>query len=108
MRFIRSRVHTIDPVEDDNLSITYTDESGEKKSEVFDLVVLSVGMEVSEAARTLAGTVGVELNRHDFVATDASGAGGHLPARCLRLRRHAGPQGHSRIGDAGLRGRGRR
>ena len=70
VRFIRSRVHTIDPAEDDNLKISYTDEAGEKKSEVFDMVVLSVGLEVSEAAKRLAGTVGVDLNRHDFVATD--------------------------------------
>jgi heterodisulfide reductase subunit A-like polyferredoxin len=70
VRFIRSRVHTIDPAADDNLRISYTDEAGEKKSEVFDMVVLSVGLEVSEAAKRLAGTVGVDLNRHDFVATD--------------------------------------
>ncbi len=70
VRFIRSRVHTIDPAEDGNLKISYTDETGEKKSEVFDLVVLSAGMEVSDAARRLAATVGVDLNRHDFVATD--------------------------------------
>jgi len=70
VRFIRSRVHTIDPAADDNLKISYTDEAGEKKSEVFDMVVLSVGLEVSEAAKRLAGTVGVDLNRHDFVATD--------------------------------------
>ncbi len=69
MRFIRSRVHTIDPVEDE-LQISYTDENGEKKSEVFDLVVLSVGLEVSEGAKRVAGTVGVALNRHDFVATE--------------------------------------
>jgi heterodisulfide reductase subunit A-like polyferredoxin len=69
VRFIRSRVHTIDPEVDDNLKIAYTDETGEKKSEVFDLVVLSVGMEVSEAAKRLAATLGVALNRHDFVDT---------------------------------------
>ena len=34
----------------DNLTIRYTDESGTKHSEEFDLVVLSVGMEVSDAA----------------------------------------------------------
>jgi heterodisulfide reductase subunit A-like polyferredoxin len=70
VRFIRSRVHTIDPAADDNLQISFTDEAGEKKSEVFDMVVLSVGLEVSEAAKRLAGTMGVDLNRHDFVATD--------------------------------------
>ena len=69
VRFVRSRVHTIDPAADDNLMISYTAENGEKKSEEFDLVVLSVAMEVSEAAKRLAKTVQVDLNKHDFVAT---------------------------------------
>jgi heterodisulfide reductase subunit A2 len=69
VRFIRSRIHTIDPDAEDSLKIAYTDESGEKKTEVFDLVVLSVGMEVSAAAQELAETLGVELNGHNFVHT---------------------------------------
>ncbi|MBI4794312.1 MAG: FAD-dependent oxidoreductase, partial [Deltaproteobacteria bacterium] len=69
VRFIRSRIHTIDPAPDDNLRITYLDESGEKKSEVFDMVVMSVGMEVSQAAKKLAQTLEVEVSGHDFVAT---------------------------------------
>ena len=71
VRFIRSRIHTIDPAPGDNLMISYTDESGAKHSEEFDLVVLSVAMEVSEAAKRLAQTVKVDLNQHDFVATGA-------------------------------------
>jgi len=69
VRFIRSRIHTIDRAPGDNLIISYTDESGAKHSEEFDLVVLSVAMEVSEAAKRLARTVQVDLNRHDFVDT---------------------------------------
>ena len=69
MRFVRSRVHTIDPAEDDNLMISYTAENGEKKSEEFDLVVLSVAMEVSDSAKRLAKTVQVDLNKHDFIDT---------------------------------------
>ncbi|HWU36243.1 MAG TPA: NAD(P)-binding protein, partial [Candidatus Acidoferrum sp.] len=70
VRFIRSRIHSIDPEEGDNLRITYIDEAGEKQSEVFDLVVLSAGMEVSAAAQELARAVQVDLNSHNFVATD--------------------------------------
>ena len=69
VRFIRSRIHTIDAAAGDNLIISYTDESGVKHSEEFDLVVLSVGMEVSDAAKRLAQTVQVDQNKHDFVAT---------------------------------------
>jgi heterodisulfide reductase subunit A-like polyferredoxin len=69
VRFIRSRIHTIDPAADDNLCINYTDESGVKKSEIFNMVVLSVGMEVSPAAKELAQTLDVQVSGHDFVAT---------------------------------------
>jgi heterodisulfide reductase subunit A-like polyferredoxin len=72
VRFIRSRVHTIDPAPGDHLSIRYEDEAGELKSETFDLVVLSVGMEVSAQAANLAQTLGVDLNGHNFVATAPS------------------------------------
>ena len=51
VRFIRSRIHSIDPLPDDNLAIRYADESGEEQTEDFDLVVLSVGMEVSQAGQ---------------------------------------------------------
>ena len=69
VRFIRSRIHTIDAAAGDNLQIIYSDESGEKKSEEFDLVVLSVGLEVSDAAKRLTQTLQVNQNKHDFVDT---------------------------------------
>jgi len=62
VRFIRSRVHSIDPVPgSDDVSICYIDESGELKTEIFDMVVLSVGLETSQAALDLARTLGVEV-----------------------------------------------
>jgi heterodisulfide reductase subunit A-like polyferredoxin len=70
VRFIRSRVHTIDPAADDNLRIDYTDETGQRHSEEFDLVVLSVGMETGQPARELAERLGVDLNQHKFAATN--------------------------------------
>ncbi|MEW6386487.1 MAG: NAD(P)-binding protein [Thermodesulfobacteriota bacterium] len=69
VRFVRSRVHTLDPAEDDGISITYSEENGEKKSEVFDLVVLSVGLEVSPAAKQLAERLGIDLTKHSFPET---------------------------------------
>ncbi|MDI6853293.1 MAG: NAD(P)-binding protein [Deltaproteobacteria bacterium] len=69
VRFIRSRIHSIDPAENDNLLITYVDESGERHSEVFDLVVLSVAMEVSEDAQRLAESLGIDISEHKFAET---------------------------------------
>jgi heterodisulfide reductase subunit A2 len=69
VRFVRSRVHTIDPVENDNLRLRYISEDGDIVEEVFDMVVLSVGLSPSEQAIKLAATMGVELNRHQFAKT---------------------------------------
>ena len=63
VRFVRSRVHTIDPVAgSDDLRIRYIAEDGKIHDEDFDMVVLSVGMEVSPEAMSLAKTLGVEIN----------------------------------------------
>jgi hypothetical protein len=69
VRFVRSRVHTIDPAEDDSLSLRYVSEDGDIVEEVFDMVVLSVGLAPNEEAVRLAKTIGVELNHHKFAQT---------------------------------------
>jgi heterodisulfide reductase subunit A len=63
VRFIRSRVHSIDKLPNsDDLAIRYLTEQGELKSETFDMVVLSVGLETSPDGLRLAETLGVEIN----------------------------------------------
>jgi heterodisulfide reductase subunit A len=55
IRFIRSRIPTIEEIPGtDNLEVTYTDESGKVIDEQFDLVVLSVGMEIPKETTALA------------------------------------------------------
>ena len=62
VRFIRSRIHTIDPVSDsDDVRIRYISEDGTLKEEDFDLVVLSVGLEASKDALGLAERLGVQV-----------------------------------------------
>jgi len=62
VRFIRSRIHTIDPVPgSDDVRIRYISEDGTLKEEDFDLVVLSVGLEASKDALSLAERLGVEV-----------------------------------------------
>jgi heterodisulfide reductase subunit A-like polyferredoxin len=69
VRFIRSRIHSIEPAENDNLRIDYVDETGQRHSEVFDLVVLSVAMEVSGDAKRLAESLGIDVTEHQFAWT---------------------------------------
>ncbi|SHG08839.1 4Fe-4S dicluster domain-containing protein, partial [Desulfacinum infernum DSM 9756] len=68
VRFVRSRVHSIEevPGTGGDLEIHYVDEEGRITSEVFDLVVLSVGLETPEEAKRLAERLDVRLNDHLF------------------------------------------
>ena len=77
-----------------------------RQEEIFDLVVLSVGMQAPPAPRIWPERLGVALNPSGFAETDPFTAGGHLPARRLRLRDLPGAQGHPRLGHRGQR-RGR-
>ncbi len=71
VRFIRSRVHTVDPVpETDDLEIRYITESGELKTEIFDMIVLSIGLETSPGVVNLADKLGIELAEGNFGKTD--------------------------------------
>jgi heterodisulfide reductase subunit A len=72
VRFVRSRVHSIDPVPDsDDLALRYLREDGTLVTEVFDLVVLSVGLEVAPDVVELARTLDLELDASHFTRTSA-------------------------------------
>ena len=70
VQYIRCRVPSIeeDP-QTKNLVIKYLTEDDKKKSHVYDLVVLSVGMEAPETAETLAKVLNIELNDFNFCRT---------------------------------------
>ncbi|MBU0732625.1 MAG: FAD-dependent oxidoreductase, partial [Proteobacteria bacterium] len=72
VRFIRSRVHTIDPVDgSDDVTIKYADENGNFAEETFDMAVLSVGMETPSELVELAGRLKIALTEGDFCQTDS-------------------------------------
>jgi heterodisulfide reductase subunit A-like polyferredoxin len=71
VRFVRTRIHTVDPVEGDRLRINYVTEGGELQSEIYDMVVLSVGLETSPEAVEMAGRLGVDLTGYDFTETSS-------------------------------------
>jgi len=69
VNFIRSRIHTIEEIDNNSLRINYASEQGEIKSRNFDLVVLSHGLEVSKDSVDLACKLGVDLGDQRFVKT---------------------------------------
>ena len=69
VRFVRSRIHSVFPSKEDRLRIVYATEAGRTAEEIFDLVVLSVGLTADPQATALAGRLGVELNGYGFAQT---------------------------------------
>lgn len=72
VRFIRSRVHSVVPLMDKTgIEMKYIDDSGHIKTEVYDLVVLSTGLEIGKSAVKLSNTMGVELDQFNFIQTNS-------------------------------------
>ncbi len=67
-RMIRSRVHSVKPANDKgDLEIRYVTEPGAVVDEIFDMVVLSVGMVMPPATIELARRLEVPLGPNDFM-----------------------------------------
>lgn len=70
VRFIRSRIHSIEPVPNSNdLLIHYVTESGEAKQELFDMVVLSVGLQPPQSLVDLTERLDIQRNKYNFIHT---------------------------------------
>jgi heterodisulfide reductase subunit A-like polyferredoxin len=71
IRFVKSRIHSIteDP-ETRDLILKYADETGAMQEETFNMVVLSVGLEVPDSSIEMAKRLGIKINKHKFVDTD--------------------------------------
>jgi heterodisulfide reductase subunit A-like polyferredoxin len=72
IRFVRSRVHNVFPVPGtDDLLIRYADEHGNIHEEIFNMVVLSLGLEPSHDAVKLARDLGINLDKNNFLETSS-------------------------------------
>ncbi len=72
VRFVRCRVPAVEPADEGGgLLVHYTSDEGHRRREVFDVVVLSVGMEVPSAARRLYERLGLKTDAHGFVETSS-------------------------------------
>jgi heterodisulfide reductase subunit A len=71
VKFVRCRVSSVqeDPKSQD-LIIRYETEGGELVSEVFNMVVLSVGFQPSDQVKELAERIGVDVDGYGFCVTD--------------------------------------
>ncbi len=70
VRFVRSRIHSVFPEPGDTYRLVYSTEAGSMVEEIFDMVVLSIGLAPNKEAKALAEKMGIELNQHGFAKTD--------------------------------------
>jgi heterodisulfide reductase subunit A len=72
IRFIQSRIHTVYPNPEGGIIVEYYDaEKGQRVLEPYDMLVLSVGLETDKSAIELANTLGIKLNKYNFVETSS-------------------------------------
>jgi len=72
VRFVKSKISTIQTDDDTgNLLVAYTDETGRRIEEAFDIVVLSVGFSTSKDALALAQKLDVELDQYQLAVTNS-------------------------------------
>ena len=70
VRFINARVHSVDEAGPGrSLRLRYVDEKGELREEEFDMVVLSVGLQVAPETRELAKRLAVDVDRYSFAVS---------------------------------------
>jgi heterodisulfide reductase subunit A-like polyferredoxin len=71
VRYVNSIPSTVKELQKShNLLLEYTDDSGKKVQEEFDMVVLSVGLVPAAGSRELAEKMGVAVDRFGFCQTD--------------------------------------
>ena len=65
VRFVRSRIHSLETATDDShqVHIQYATEDGQMRGENFDLVVLSVGLQVDPGTVSLAKELGIDQEK---------------------------------------------
>jgi heterodisulfide reductase subunit A-like polyferredoxin len=69
VRYVRSRIHSVFPEPGDRYRLVYATEAGNLAEEIFDMVVLSIGLAPNREAAALAEKMGIDLNAHGFAAT---------------------------------------
>lgn len=72
INFIRSKVHSVtENTDTHDLDIRYVDELGQIVNATYDMIVLSVGLEISEETKELAQKLGIDLTPSGFCKTDS-------------------------------------
>jgi heterodisulfide reductase subunit A-like polyferredoxin len=70
VRFVNARVHSVDEIGAGRaLNLRYVGDDGRLQEETFDIVVLSVGLQVNRETRELAERLGIDTDRYGFAVS---------------------------------------
>ena len=69
IRYIKSRVAGVTEMKDGSLKLRYETDDGILNNEIFDIVVLSVGLNPPDNIKELSNILDVELNKSGFIET---------------------------------------
>ncbi len=72
INFVRARPHSFTPGPDDKgVCVRWVDEQGGMHDEIYDMVVLSIGLEAPADAKALAETADIRLDKYRFAKCDS-------------------------------------
>ncbi|MDR3038291.1 MAG: FAD-dependent oxidoreductase [Candidatus Adiutrix sp.] len=69
IRFVRSRIHTVQPLKDGGLRFHYVTDHGRSATEDFDLAVLSHGLTITGETQDLARKFNLATDKYNFART---------------------------------------
>jgi heterodisulfide reductase subunit A-like polyferredoxin len=71
VKFIRSRIHTLTPLPDGNIELEFLNDQAERKKEIFDMAVLSIGLAPANNLKSTANKLNISLNDDGFIETSS-------------------------------------
>ncbi|KXS55699.1 MAG: heterodisulfide reductase, partial [Candidatus Adiutrix intracellularis] len=71
IRFVRSRIHTVQPKKDGGVRFHYVTDYGQSTTEDFDLAVLSHGLVITGETRDMSHKFGLETDKYHFAKTSS-------------------------------------
>ncbi len=71
IRFVRSRIHTVEPLKDGGVRFHYVTDHGQSTSEKFDMAVLSHGLVITGETKDMSHKFGLATDKYNFAKTSS-------------------------------------
>ncbi|MGL4209768.1 MAG: FAD-dependent oxidoreductase, partial [Candidatus Adiutrix sp.] len=71
IRFVRSRIHTVEPLKDGGVRFHYVTDHGQSNFEEFDMAVLSHGLVITGETKDMSYKFGIDTDKYNFAKTSS-------------------------------------